>query len=333
MLIKDFYNEISNETKALEFLRRHNLLDKEQEVRNCHRCGGEMKDARKRRRNGEFIPVLRCTARGCQTFRSVRTGNAFFHFTDLNNRLHCNLSLSQILELVWYFVEDCSYDIIQKFTGRSRETICDWFNMCREVCTQIVSVENRGQMIGTNDQPVQIDEARFAGRRKYNRGRMLKGDHPANLIDSEAEVENNRNHGRRIDGPWVFGLKKGLDCRYFFVERRDRDTLQPIIQREVAEGSVIHSDEWLAYANLNQLNYNHLTVNHKQNYVDPNTQANTQSIERSWLDAKIRMMKKMRRTHSTTFQSQLDFMCWQKMRKEVPDLFLAFLADIRHVFK
>ena len=96
---------------------------------------------------------------------------------------------------------------------------------------------------------------------------MLQGDRVPNSTDSEAEVDNNRNHGRRIGGPWVFGLKKGSDCRYFYVQRRDRATLQPIIQSEVAEGSIMHSDEWPAYGNLNQLNFRHFTVNHQQCYV------------------------------------------------------------------
>lgn len=70
-----------------------------------------------------------------------------------------------------------------------------------------MNVEARGQMVGTEEQPVQIDEARFAGRRKYNRGRMLQGDRPPAQVDSDADVENNRNHGQREDGPWVFGMK------------------------------------------------------------------------------------------------------------------------------
>jgi hypothetical protein len=43
--------------------------------------------------------------------------------------------------------------------------------------------------------------------------------------DSDAYLQNNRNHGRRIDGPWVFGLKQGSDFRYFYVQRRDRTLL------------------------------------------------------------------------------------------------------------
>ena len=31
--------------------------------------------------------------------------------------------------------------------------------------------------------------------------------------DEDAEVDNARNHGARIDGPWVFGLRQGHDRR------------------------------------------------------------------------------------------------------------------------
>lgn len=44
-------------------------------------------------------------------------------------------------------------------TGRGTETVCDWFIMCREVCTAIVSVQNCGQMVGIKRDPVQIDKA------------------------------------------------------------------------------------------------------------------------------------------------------------------------------
>jgi len=66
------------------------------------------------------------------------------------------------------------------------------------------------------------------------------------LRDIYVEVINNQNHGARVDGPWVFGLKNGNDCHYFYVHRRDRETLLPIIERECEAGSEIHSDEWAA---------------------------------------------------------------------------------------
>ncbi|KAK5648125.1 hypothetical protein RI129_003017 [Pyrocoelia pectoralis] len=274
-----------------------------------------MQNKRRRDRNGEYRPILRCPRRGCQTSRSVRQGNVFFQYTDINQKIHSNLTLCEILELVFFFVMEIPMHSTVTLTGKSFNTITDWFNMCREVCGSIIQA--RGQMTGDDDNPIQIDEARFAGRRKYNRGRMLIGDERPLSEDSDAEVANNRNHGRRIDGPWVFGLKKGHDCRYFYVQRL---------------GSVIHSDEWPAYRSLNTLGYRHLTVNHQQNYVDPASGANTQSIERSWLDAKIKILRKMRGVPNQLLQSHLDHYYWKLWRKN-GDLFDEFLNDIRTVYR
>jgi hypothetical protein len=112
-------------------------------------------------------------------------------------------------------------------------------------------------MVGTEIDPIQIDDARFSGKRKYNRGRLLNGDQPPSSKDSDVDVQNGRNHGQRVDGPWVFGLKKGSDCRYFYVLRRDKNTLLPIVKRECEADSVIHSDEWAAYRCLNSSEYIH----------------------------------------------------------------------------
>lgn len=334
MLLKDFYaNIISTEETAVTFLRGHRLLDTVQDAEPCHRCGNVMVEKRKRDRGGDFRPVLRCPRKGCQTSRSVRAGNVFFHYTDINQKLNCNLKLCEILELVMFFILEIPNEMAVTLTGRSKGTVTDWYNMCREVCGSIVSVRTRGQMIGTLEEPIQIDEARFAGRRKYNRGRLLNGDHGAQSEDSDAVIQNQRNHGARIDGPWVFGLKRGLDCRYFYVQRRDRNTLIPIIVRECQPGSVIHSDEWPAYGNLNAIGFHHSTVNHQENYVDPVTGANTQAIERSWLDCKVRILKRMRGVPKNLLQTHLDHFCWKVLRKHDDDLFVTFLNDIRTVYR
>lgn len=59
-------------------------------------------------------------------------------------------------------------------SGRGRECVKDWFNFCREVCSETVSVVGRGQMMGKANNPVQTEEAYFAGRLKYNRRRLLR---------------------------------------------------------------------------------------------------------------------------------------------------------------
>ena len=78
-------------------------------------------------------------------------------------------------------------------------------------------------MKGTEYALVQIDGACFAGHRKYNRDCILDGDHAPKEEDEEI-VQNNRNHGQRIDGPWVFGLIQGRDVGYFYVEKYNADS-------------------------------------------------------------------------------------------------------------
>ena len=48
------------------------------------------------------------------------------------------------------------------------------------------------------------------------------------------------------------------------------------------------SDMWRAYGGIAAMGYQHLTVNHQMNFVDPQTGAHTQNIERSWKAAKER---------------------------------------------
>ena len=77
-----------------------------------------------------------------------------------------------------------------------------------------------------------------------------------------------RNHGRRIEGPWVFGmmLRRTGELRLFHVQKRDAATLIPLIRRHVAAGTTIYSDEWAAYQNIGRIpgtHYVHRTVNHQ----------------------------------------------------------------------
>ena len=122
-------------------------------------------------------------------------------------------------------------------------------------------------MVGAEENPVQIDEAYFAGWRKYNRGRLLVGDkhHPLeNEVDEEEEEEEEEDKGqyepedddeipddvpvvktRAKKSVWVFGLaQKPNWVRMFIVPDRKAATLLPIIQAHVAPGSHISSDEW-----------------------------------------------------------------------------------------
>ena len=71
---------------------------------------------------------------------------------------------------------------------------------------------------------------------------------------------------------------------HFIVERRDKDTLLPIIHAQILilQRTRVISDVWRAYDCLHDKGYVHLTVNHHLNFVDPDTGAHTQHIESIW---------------------------------------------------
>ena len=78
-------------------------------------------------------------------------------------------------------------------------------------------------------------------------------------IDESVMVKRKYNRGRRVREQWVFGIYDPLMSTGYieFVDRRDRETLLPIIQRYVLPGTTVVTDGWAAYRGLNQLGYTH----------------------------------------------------------------------------
>jgi len=71
--------------------------------------------------------------------------------------------------------------------------------------------------------------------------------------DSDEENQNienqNRNYRNRVQGPCVFGMcclrqDNILEHGYFIVDKRDRETLLPIIVQEIEPETTIYSDVW-----------------------------------------------------------------------------------------
>ncbi|XP_071652542.1 uncharacterized protein [Temnothorax longispinosus] len=151
-------------------------------------------------------------------------------------------------------------DDTQDETGVSSATIVDWFNFCREVC--VFWAEKHSEKLGGPGCIVEIDEVKI-GKRKYNRGRLVKGQ-------------------------WIFGGYERGTKKIFIVPVQDRteETLLACIKEWILPGTTIMSDCWKSYNCLNNKGFQHLTVNHSYNFVDPETGAHTQHIERVWREVR-----------------------------------------------
>lgn len=132
--------------------------------------------------------------------------------------------------------------------------------------------------------------------RKFNDKKTRKELHRDHR---KINTKNNRIYSQNRKYTTTYSLtkvNKFKEVRKFIVEKRDRGTLLPIIERHVAKGSTIVSDEWKAYSTLNKTGYKHYTVNHSKNFVDPSSKKHTQLIECIWGVAKNKIMKQMKGT-------------------------------------
>jgi hypothetical protein len=62
-----------------------------------------------------------------------------------------------MLDVVYFFLCETPIKDAETITGQSHSTFVDWYNKCRGVCTKVI--EKKVQMLGTAEEPVQIDEA------------------------------------------------------------------------------------------------------------------------------------------------------------------------------
>ncbi|XP_036322022.1 uncharacterized protein LOC118736022 [Rhagoletis pomonella] len=145
----------------------------------------------------------------------------------------------------------------------SSATICDWYNYCREaVVLYQVDQQEVLDKIGGPGKIVQIDESKF-GKRKYHKG-------------------------RRVEGHWVLGMvEDGSDDLRLEVcpeNVRSAEVLIPLIQKHVAEGTIICTDFWKAYDCLADHGYEHRKVNHSDpdNPFVADDGTHTQRIESQW---------------------------------------------------
>ena len=248
----------------------------------------------------------------CRRVHKVTKGDMIIKVKDVKVSIRHNswlvdtkLPLETVVESVYLWSQGFTHSEVMHELKLSKKTVTEWFMFFRESC--IFAIMKRSEQIGGNGVEVEIDESKF-GKRKYHRG-------------------------HKVEGQWVFGGREKYNKQKVFmipVHNRKASTLLPIIKKWIAPGSIIHSDCWKAYSNLQKMGYTHVTVNHSKEFVNKETAACTNSIESDWRHAKVHMPSYG--THLGDHAGFLAEFMWRRANME-NDKFMKLIADINMTFK
>ena len=310
--------KLANEDSTVEYCQQLGLIGREA---SCPSCKAKLNKIYVVKRAGRSHSERRfqCNKKTCKAKHKnqipIRKGTWF-------GKSH--LSLRKSLLLVYCFIEKLPYKHTIRETSissadsdsdnaniltTSTETIADYFSYCREVCQWSVETKlHCGRPIGGPGLTVEIDESKF-GKTKYHRGRF-------------------------VEGQWVFGGICRETREVFLValpdNKRDRDTLEPIILQYIKAGSTIISDCWKVYHHLGAAGFNHLSVNHSYHFVDPETGAHTNNVENLWWQIKRQLSETYTR-HANLSMHLCEYM-WRLAHNNV-DQFEAFMEDAAELYK
>jgi hypothetical protein len=232
--------------------------------------------------------------------------------------------------LMYSFARQMTYEVAineckLSYSTPSSQTIAYWYSRFRELMVKALDFKYQSEgPMGGEGHVIEIDES-LIGKQKHHVGRVPPGT-------------------------WVFGMyhrdTKELRMIRCQGNKRDAATLIPLITGNIKKGSKIMSDRWgVYYDNHNKisklatlllededLEYEHETVNHSENFVDPATGANTQTIECYWRHLKTQM-RKGGIPYDKKSQHIYEFIYRHECKLVGVDVFERMLTDIKLQFK
>ena len=160
--------------------------------------------------------------------------------------------------------------------------------------------------LGGKNNVCEIDETCLGRQRKYNRGETCGSGYK-----------------------WIFGI---LDvemkkCHLQIVPNRSREVLSPIIEEFIIRCSIIHSDEFSTYANLEGEGYIHKKVKHKEFYVNFVDGTHTNNIENFWTHVK-NIIHSFHDVYNDMLPNFIDEIIYRWNRKLEGKCFSLLLEDI-----
>ena len=244
----DLEKILSSQETILEFLVEKKLLKTNV---LCNICSRSM-NIRKYKSNDGY--TWRCSNSLCNGRKSIRKDSIFQNST---------LEIKIILLIVFEWCCDTKAQICATNYHINIDTVLKWYEIIRTHSINYYNTVHEKE-IGGEEQIIEVDESQL-GRRKY---------HP----------------GRKRNEVWVFGAINRNNKSEIYLEpvkNRSRGTLLNLIYGYIKQNSIIVSDSWKAYSDLNihlpEKNFQHYVINHKMNFVDPqNPEIHTQNIENLW---------------------------------------------------
>lgn len=289
--IFDLHNITKDTTGCLHFLRQHHLLATSQQC-----CGQPMSEDQYPGIDGV---IWRCHS--CWKRLSVRH-DSFFD--------NSKIALQTLIFIIYFFCTETTLkEALMHLKGRiSLKHLCYWFNYCRDVITR--HMLNHFPPLGGVGKVVEADETLVGHIRKYY-------------------VGNNRNQ----TGIDIFGMIERITLRCFMaiIDDRSRNSVIPHIQRLVAPGTTIITDEAKIYEIIPRMgmNFTHKTVCHATNFVNPrDASAHTNTIEGLWSHLKVKW-RAMRGVKKSNKAAHIDEMIWRWNNKGSDCLFTQWLHDAR----
>ena len=170
------------------------------------------------------------------------------------------LSAKQTLRLCEHFVAGTPARTAAELVGVNKNTAALFYHRLREIVA--ARIEDESPLQGE----IEIDESYFGGRRKGKRGRGAVGKVP------------------------VFGiLKRGGRVYTRMLANTSRAAVMPIIKAKIKLDSVVYTDTYRTYDNLDVSGFRHHRINHRQGFAANANHIN--GIENFWNQAKRHLRK------------------------------------------
>ena len=238
--------------------------------------------------------IFKCTKASCRKSVSIFKGSFFS-----GSRLTC----CEVMYIGYLWLTRCSHSTVLLHTGHSSNTITDYLGYFRGLVSE--TIDSDDMIIGGQGVVVQVDETKI-GKRKYHRG-------------------------HRVEGAWVIVGVELTEQRLVFAEvvaNRSAATIEDVLSRHLAEGSILQTDCWRGYSSISEkFNIQHQTINHSLFFKDPNTGVHTNVVEGTNYALK-RNVPNRARTSESLQSHLLEFIWRRKNEKNAWDALIKSLRDV-----